>query len=607
MKLKKLLKKTTVLLLAVALTATTLGGCKTKDDTSGEITEENKVSAEFDAYLHDMFIDEVTSDTITLNYTLADYAKYGITEYEVTYGDLDLTKLDDTSELVSSLNELKEFDYDKLTDDQRMTYDLLKRTLELNLEYSDLYLYEKILSPTIGLQSQLPVVLAEYSFRTKQDIHDYIELIRQSGDYFDYILAVVKMQSDAGLFMEDEIADQIIDQCEQFIEDTENNYMIEIFNDKVMEFKDLSDSERTELMAANRAAILENLIPAYERTIEVLKSLKGTNKYKGGLCNYPDGVKYYEYLVKQGVGTDRSIDMLDKLLDEYINQGIRKMSMVYMQSPEVLDNIESYEFCVDDPKAILEDMRARSLADFPKLPDCNYTIKYVHPSLEEHMSPAFYMVPALDEYDKNSIYINQKSVDEGQELYSTLAHEGFPGHLFQNVYYLSTNPDPIRTQLNFSGYSEGWATYVEFLSYEMGGMDAQAGAINSANSLITLCVYGKIDIGINAHGWTWADVKSFLMDYFGELDDEVIDEIYCAMVAEPGNYLKYICGAIEFMKLRDVCEYALGDKFSVLEFHTAVLNAGPCDFTTLGNYVKNALGIADAQDPTKSDSVGKGK
>lgn len=607
MKLKKLLKKSTALLLAAALTATTLGGCKAKDNPSNGITEVNKVSAAFDTYLHDMFIDEVTSDTITLNYALADYAKYGITDYEVTYGDLDLTSLDDTSELVDSLNELKKFDYDKLTADQKMTYDILKRQLELSLEYSDLYLYEKILSPTIGLQSQLPVVLAEYSFRTRQDIYDYIELIEQSDDYFDYILAIVKMQSDAGLFMEDEIADQIIDQCEQFIEDTENNYMIEIFNDKVMGFEGLSDSERTELMNKNRTAIQENLIPAYEHTIEVLKSLKGTNKYKGGLCNYPEGARYYEYLVKQGVGTDRSVDMLDKLLDEYIEQGIWKMSFVYMQNPEIFENIEDYTFCVDEPKEILEDMRERSLTDFPKLPDCEYTIKYVHPSLEEYMSPAFYMIPALDEYDKNSIYINQKSMDEGQELYSTLAHEGFPGHLLQNVYYLSTNPDPLRTQMSFSGYAEGWATYVEFLCYEMGGMDAQAGALNSANSLISLCVYGKIDIGINARGWTKADVKSFLIDYFGELDDEVIDEIYYTMVSEPGNYLKYICGAIEFMKLRDVCEYALGDKFNALDFHTAVLNAGPCDFTTLAAYVKNALGIAETQNNSSKASSGKDK
>lgn len=593
MKIKNILRRTTALLLTVAVAAASFTGCKGKDNPSNGITEVNKVSAEFDTYLHDLFLEEVTSDTITLNYSLADYAKYGITDYEVTYGDLDLTKLDDTSDIVEELKELKKFDYSKLTNDQKMTYDLLKRKLETELEYSDLYLYEKILSPTIGLQSQLPVVLAEYSFRTKQDIYDYIELINQSDDYFDYILAIVKMQSEAGLFMEDEIADEVIDQCRLFIEDTDNNYMMEIFNDKVMAFDGLSDDERTDLMNKHKNALLGSLIPAYEHTIDVLTSLKGTNKYKGGLCNYPEGAKYYDYLIKQSVGTDRSVDMLDKLLDEYIKQGIQKMAMIYMKSPDIFDSIDNYEFCETEPKAILEDMRARSLADFPKLPECDYDIKYVHPSLEEHMSPAFYMIPALDEYDKNSIYINQKSMDEGQELYSTLAHEGFPGHLLQNVYYLSTNPDPMRTMLNFSGYAEGWATYVEFQCYEMGGIDEKTGALLSANSLITLCVYGKIDIGVNAHGWTKADVKDFLLDYFGELDDEVIDEIYIAMVAEPGNYLKYICGAIEFMKLRDVCEYALGEKFSALDFHTAVLNAGPCDFTSLSVYVKNALGVAE--------------
>lgn len=593
MPLKNLLKRSAAIVLAMTLGVTSITGCSKKNTDNIPTTETNEVSAKFDAYLQELFLDEVTSDSITLNYTLAHPENYGITDFKATYGDTDLTKLDDTSELVESLKKLKEFNYEKLTETQQFTYDILKRQMELNLEYSDLYLYEKILSPTIGLQSQLPVVLAEYSFRTKKDINDYIELIEQSKDYFDYILAIVKMQSDAGLFMEDAVADKIIDQCSQFIEDTENNYMIEIFNDKIMAFEGLTDTERTELMEANKKGIQESLIPAYENIIRTLTELKGTGKYNGGLCNYPEGSRYYEYLVKSKVGTDRTIEQLDKLLDQYISQGISRMSMAYMKDPTVFENLESYEFCVTEPQEILEDVRTRSLKDFPKLPELSYTIKYVHPSLEEHMSPAFYMVPALDEYDKNCIYINQKSVNEGQTLYSTLAHEGFPGHLLQNVYYLSTNPEPIRTQLNFSGYTEGWATYVEFQSYEMGAIDETAGIINAANSLATLCLYGKVDIGVNQYGWTKEETKDFIAQYFGELDDEVIDEIYYAMVSEPGNYLNYICGAIEMMKLREICKQSLGDKFNALEFHTAVLNAGPCDFTALRKYVKTALNIQE--------------
>lgn len=591
----KLLKKYAAILMVLVLSLSVIGGCKktTSQNPSDELAEPNVNAEAFDDFLNNLFIDEVTSDSITLNYTIANYKSYGITDYTVGYGDLDLTKLDDTTEITESLNTLKSFNYDKLAKDQQVTYDILKKSLEMSLEYSDMYLYEKILSPTIGLQSQLPVILSEYSFRTTQDIYDYIELVKQTDEYFDYIMEIVRMQSEAGLFMEDAVADKVIDQCRLFIEDAENNYMIEIFNDKVMAFDGLSDEECLKLIEEHRNAILYNLIPAYEHMIEVLTELKGTGKYNGGLCNYPDGSRYYEYLVKSDTGSTHTIEELDKLLSLYIKNGFTEMGAILSQNSGLYDKLDDYEFCADEPYDILKDLSERVTKDFPKLPECNYDVKYVHSSLEEYMSPAFYLIPALDEYDQNVIYINQKSVNEGQELYTTLAHEGFPGHLFQNVYFLSTEPSPVRSLLNFSGYSEGWATYVELMSYKMGGIDENIGAVLSANTLITLCIYGKIDIGVNAYGWNQEQTGRYIEQYFGEFDDEIIDDIYYAMVAEPGNYLKYIIGCIEFEELRAECEEALGDKFSALDFHTAILEAGPCDFEILGNIVKDKLEITD--------------
>lgn len=587
-------KKAVSLLACMTFVMTLASGCEKKAVQNNPPTtdDNNPVVAAFDDFLNTVFLDEVTSDSITLNYSIADREIYGITDYAVGYGDLDLNALDDTSEIVDTLKSLKDFDYNKLTKEQRLTYDILKKSLESSLEYSDTYLYEKILSPTIGLQSQLPVILTEYSFRTTQDIYDYIELVKQTDEYFDYIMAIIKMQSDAGLFMEDYIADQIIDQCSIFIEDTENNYLLEIFNDKVMAFDGLTDEECRTLIEENKKAVLYNLIPAYEHIIEVLTELKGSNKYKGGLCNYPEGKRYYDYLIEDGVGTSRSIEELDELLTKYITKSFKEMGRVLATNENLYNTIDDYTFCVDEPYDILKDLEQRAVQDFPKLPPCTYTVKYVHHSLEEHMSPAFFMVPAIDEYDQNVIYINQLSVDEGQDIYTTLAHEGFPGHLLQNVYFLSTEPTPLRTLMNFSGYSEGWATYVEMQSYCMGGIDENVGKVLSNNSLITLCLYGKMDIGINAYGWTQKQLASFIEDYFGELDQEIIEEIYYTMIAEPGNYLKYIIGCLEFYELRDQCETALGENFSALDFHTAILETGPCDFDILNKEVKERLGIS---------------
>lgn len=556
-------------------------GCKKSSQGNTEVYKYDKSS--FENFTNDLFADEVTSDSITLNYLVAHPENFGIESYEVGYGSTDLSLLDDDSQTIEALNALKSFKYDSLSNEDKLTYDILKDYLETYLEYSDMYLYAKTLSPTIGFNCQLPVVLAEYSFRTKQDVYDYVELLKQTDTYFQFILDIEKMKSEQGLFMMDEIADMIIEQCNSFTADTDNNYLIEIFNEKVDSMSEFTKEERETLKTENEAAVKDHVIPAYNLLAEGLASLKGTGQYEGGLCNYPDGTRYYEYLVLSGTGSKRSIDELEELIDDYMEYGFRKMGTALKNDSNVFELAADASFGMDDPYEILEDLKERIKNDFPELPETSYTIKYVHKSMEENMSPAFYMTPAIDDYFQNSIYINNKSLEEGQDLYTTLAHEGFPGHLYQNVYTASKGLSPIRFLLDYSGYTEGWATYVELLSYEMGVLDENVGALLSANQLITLGVYAKCDIGVNYHGWTLDDVSSYVSSLFGPLDEEIMEEIYYAMVSEPANYLKYVIGCMEFMELRNTAKETLGAKFNAVNFHNFLLTTGPAPFDIIAD------------------------
>ncbi len=559
-----------------------LSGCTASTPSkSAEVYEYSHDS--FDAFIEDLFAREVSSDSITLNYTLAHPENYGIESVEPSYGSTDLDDMDDDSQTIEAIKTLKSFQYDKLNDDQKLTYDILLDYLETYLEYSDLYLYDKTLSPTIGLNCQLPVILAEYSFRTKQDVYDYIDLLKTTDSYFNYLLELEKMKSKKGLFMTDDLALQIIEQCEIFTENPEENYLIEIFNDKIDGMDAFSDTERSQLKEENKKAVLEHVIPAYTLLADGLEDLTGTGKYEGGLCNYPEGDAYYQYLVRSGTGSNRSIEEIEDLIDDYMKLAYRRMGAILRDNPDILDYIDDASFSVEEPYAILEDLQERIYDEFPKLPETNYTIKYVHPSLEDNLSPAFYMTPAIDDYDDNVIYINNSEEYAGQDLYTTLAHEGFPGHLYQMVYTNSKGIAPIRSLLSYGGYTEGWATYVELLSYEMGAMDESMGALLSANQLITLSVYAKCDIGVNYHGWTVADVSDYISSIFGELDESIMQEIYDAMVSEPANYLKYVLGCMEFMELRKTAENALGDNFDPVAFHDFILTLGPAPFEIIAD------------------------
>lgn len=83
-------------------------------------------------------------------------------------------------------------------------------------------------------------------------------------------------------------------------------------------------------------------------------------------------------------------------------------------------------------------------------------MKYVDKSLEEHISPAFYLTTPLDAYQDNVIYLNGNAKYDLTKAFTTIAHEGYPGHLYQNCFYQSQNPLPVRSVVNIGGYTEGW-------------------------------------------------------------------------------------------------------------------------------------------------------
>lgn len=541
---------------------------------------------EFDALTKEVFLDNVQSDSITLNYTLANPEKYGITDYKATLGDFSLEAMKENLAKCENYSaRLEAINYKKLTDDQKLTYDVMKDYYKVDDNAEDLLLYYEILSPTVGLQAQLPILYAEYSFYDKDDIDAYLELLPCTYDYFNQIIEFEKLKSDAGLFMSDRSADDIIKQCESLISDTENNFLITVFNDKVEQYDGLTKDEIKAYQEKNKDAVLNYVIPAYQLLIDGLKSLKGTGTNEGGLSNYEKGKEYYESLVRSETGSDRSVEDLIKLLDKYMAKNIASMQVLLAKDASLLDQASNPSYPMTDPEEILTYLQDAIKERFPDMDKVNYTVKYVHKSLEDFISPAFYLTPAIDNYEENSIYINGSDKFDLSQIFTTLAHEGYPGHLFQNVYYAQQNPNPVRSTMNFGGYSEGWATYVEMISYHMAGIDDNLASLLEQNNAVILMMYARADIGINYEGWTRQDSDDYLKSMLGITDEDTLDQFYIAMVEEPANYLQYTIGYIEMMELRYKAEKALGDKFSEKAYHEFILKTGPSQFYVIDKYL----------------------
>lgn len=551
-----------------------------------ETVDINQEQKKFEEFVNEIFKTEVQKDTITLNYTLADPEKYGITPKKVTFGEYSLDSM--KKEIAISENykkKLEEFNYDALGKNQKITYDILKDVLEEDNMNASFLLYGEALGPTTGLQAQLPVILAEYNFYTKEDIKTYLELLPKITEYFQQVIAFEKEKSKQGLFMSDETADAIIKQCADFIKTPKENYMIDVFNDRIDKYEGLTEEERKKMKEENESAVIHHVVPAYKNLMEELKKLKGTGKSNSGLCRLEDGREYYELLVKNSTGSDKTVEEIDTSLDGTIAKSSLAMSFIYGKDNAIFDKYTKMEFSKKDPEEILEYLKKAVVKDFPKLDEVNCNIKYVHKSLQEHLSPAFYLTPAIDNFQENNIYIN-KGANEGENrIFTTIAHEGYPGHLYQSVYYNQQNPNPLRCLLNFSGYSEGWATYVEMYSYHLAGLDENLASFAEENMIATLCLYAKVDVGVNYHGWDLEETKEYL-GKFGIEDEETSKTVYQAMIDEPANYLKYTLGYIEFEELRSKAEKELGSKFNLKEFHKFLLDMGPSQFYIIEKYMK---------------------
>ena len=264
---------------------------------------------------------------------------------------------------------------------------------------------------------------------------------------------------------------------------------------------------------------------------------------------------------------------------------LKAMNALLTKDPSLADQMYSYSFKLTDPNQILEDLKEQCARDYPPIDDCSYTIKQVPKALEGTLSPAFYLTVPLDRPEDNSIYINGGSTNSQKNLYSTLAHEGYPGHMYQTQYFNKHNTCELRKLLSFTSYSEGWATYVEYNSYSLdNGLSPELGQLLQHNSAFTLALYAMLDINIHYEGWDLNKVQEYLEQYFQINDTSIISTIYYDVAENPANYLEYYVGYLEIANMQEMAKNQLGAGYTDLGFNTFLLDMGPAPFTVIRNY-----------------------
>ena len=541
----------------------------------------------FDRLVDDLFLDEVDNSLITLHYTLADPASYGITDYDKTLGTISLEDSKQTLTDAKSLKvQLNNIDSRLLREDQLLTYNILSSYLNTLLSSEGMELYDQPLSSSLGIQAQLPILLSEYAFYSRQDVEDYLSLLTSIDTYYESIAAFEKEKSDAGLGLCDIAIDRIIQSCNAYLLDADHSFMAETFAERLNQVEDLTQQEKDDYIARNHAAIDEHFVPAYQKLIQDLAPLKGAGTNDKGLYYFPDGQKYYQYLVSACTGTSyQDIPSLKKAMSDQMMDDLTAMDELLTENPALAKKMYSYSFALTDPNQILEDLKKQCAGDFPAIEDYICSIKPVPSALESTLSPAFYLTVPIDRPQDNSIYINNGSTNTARNLYSTLAHEGYPGHMYQTLYFNRNNSCKLRKLLSFNSYSEGWATYVEYYSYSLNnGLDPDLGELLRHNAAFTLALYAILDVNIHYEGWELSQVQDYLNQYFRISDPSVITTIYYDIVENPANYLEYYVGYLEILNMQREAMKTLGSKYTNMEFNRFLLDIGPAPFSIIRPY-----------------------
>ena len=578
----------------ILLSGTILFGCGQAS------TQTSLKQKKFDRFLNSCFREYAAENTVTLHFKLSNPSAYGIkTPVSPTYGDFSSDTLKkNCSRSKELLQKLYTFPTSSLTKKQKLTWQIFQDYLNESIMNEKYILYSSPLG-TNGLQSEIPVTLSEYRLDNEKDIKDYLSLVNQVPELFTQILDLEQERRNAGLISPSFVISDTIDQIDQFLNASEeNNPLIQSFEDRLTEVESLSKDQKASYIANNRLLVTDKVLPAYKSLKTSLQAYTNDSKNtssKERLCEYKNGQDYYKFLLMSNVGTDFSPEDCITILEAQLKNTVKDISSLTAKNKDLYTEYLSATPALSAPKEIMNTLKNDSLIDFPEIKNISCQLKNVPDALSGTSACAFYLVPPIDSTKDNIIYINKSRVDSN-ELFSTLAHEGYPGHLYQTNYFLTTNPSPLRTFLHCAGYDEGWGTYAQLYSYnfiEFKNVDEQTTKqlrqLYRDNDLLSLSLSSLCDLYVNYKNYDENALANYLQTY--GIDKDSAQNLYRYVIENPTTYLSYSIGYYELDQLKQTMSDSLGKAFKISDFHEAVLNVGSCNFSILRQEIEKETEI----------------
>lgn len=531
----------------------------------------------FREFTDSLFRQWVVSDSLTLNYTLKNPDQYNITQLPKGFFSSGQTTISNSCESENLLQRMETYHRDSLPRQEQILYDTLKDYMTQNQKELSFEEYSNVLDPTSGIQAQLPVLLAEFHWDSKEDVSQYFLLLESIPSYFEELLQIQKNKKQAGTLPSRKTLLTVIDQCEDFVSEKGYQMIQTCFQKKI---SSLFPNDASKLIKRHNDYLTQYVVPAYQNLATGLTPLLPDAPEDGSLSVYPNGCDYYSFLFQKKSGSSKPISYWKTVLSQRLKQSETELLRCASKDPAAFRTCQDYEKNFSSPDDILKTLQDKMKRDFPTSSNTTYQLHTVDDALEDYLSPAFYLTPPIDDKTHNAIYINESPKYRHSSLFNTLAHEGYPGHLYQNCYLREKKLPLLRYLMEYPGYTEGYATYAEIYSYRYTGGSPNEIAILQNNAIATHCIYALCDIGIHQDHWSLSRLSSFLGQH-GYGGEENATRIYQAIIDSPGCYLPYTIGYLQFESLRKQFS-------SDLAYHTFILDTGPTSFDLLKKYAASA-------------------
>ena len=585
------MKKLIISILSLLIIASSTG-CSQQPQENPEMIKA------FDQFIEKDFIETMESDYTTKHIYLENPQDYGVdsSKVEVSLGSHpDKISEEEREEFQETVDEFNQFHRDELTPSQQETYDICKYMIEISKASMDQKYdyYRNLFASMGGIHYQIPVLFSDYALRNEQDVKDVILLVKDVKPYLDACLNYTKTQAEKGLLMLD--FEEIISYCETLLSNRNQSSILYNLYDSIDALKlGNGNTYKQELLNAFE----ESFFPAYENIITVFKDLQqnATNNEKG-LCAFPNGKSYYEIILKQNTGGNKSVKELKKMLNDAYQQAVSDMQKAVFKDYEAaLDFIENGnlpETKFDSYQAILEANHKMMQSEFPKVDNLQYNIRDISKDIASDSGiAAYFNIPPIDHSGKKELRVNPNGADlKSLSTFQTVSHEGFPGHMYQYAYMYENLDSPWRKAIaNCNAYSEGYAVYAQYEAYDyLQNMNETILEISKANEIASYCIIMLSDIGIHYEGWDFTQFHQYLTSMGFALPEEDAKTQYKQLWNNPGAFQSYYVGYLEIINLKEQAQNELKNKFDELKFHEALLSSGSAPFNVVKDNIEEYI------------------